>query len=65
MPYLNQPKEILPDTITFSFHRNLEYHSFYDFSNDERSFRRTFFTIGVTKATIFANIINVILNYVL
>ena len=64
MPYLNQPKEILPDTITFLSIVTLSIIPFMIFQTMREVSEGLSFTIGVTKATIFANIINVILNYV-
>ena len=64
MHYLNQPKEILPDTITFLSIVTLSIIPFMIFQTMREVSEGLSFTIGVTKATIFANVINVILNYV-
>ena len=64
LPYMGQPKEILPDTITFLGIITLSILPFMVFQTMREVSEGLSFTIGVTKATIFANIINVILNYI-
>ncbi len=64
LPYMGQPKEILPDTTTFLWIITLSILPFMVFQTMREVSEGLSFTIGVTKATIFANIINVILNYI-
>lgn len=64
LPYMGQPKEILPDTITFLGIITLSILPFMVFQTMREVSEGLSFTIGVTKATIFANVINVILNYI-
>lgn len=64
LPYFNQPKEILPDTTTFLGIITLSIIPFMIFQTMREVSEGLSFTIGVTKATIFANIINIILNYI-
>lgn len=63
LPHMGQPKEILPDTITFLSIITISIIPFMIFQTMREVSEGLSFTIGVTKATIFANIINVILNY--
>lgn len=64
LPNLGQPKEILPDTITFLTIVTLSIIPFMVFQTMREVSEGLSYTIGVTKATIFANIINIILNYI-
>lgn len=64
LPYFKQPQEILPDTITFLSIVTLSIFPFMIFQTMREVSEGLSFTIGVTKATIIANIINIILNYV-
>lgn len=64
LPYFNQPKEILPDTITFLSIITLSILPFMVFQTMREVSEGLSYTIGVTKATIFANIINIALNYI-
>mgnify|MGYP003585919737 FL=1 len=64
LPHLGQPKEILPDTISFLSIVTLSIFPFMIFQTMREVSEGLSFTIGVTKATIIANIINIILNYV-
>lgn len=62
--HLDQPAEILPDTISFLTIMAFSILPFMVFQTLREVSEGLGFTIGVTKATIFANIINVVLNYV-
>lgn len=62
--HMDQPKEIIPDTIGFLGIMTLSILPFMVFQTLREVSEGLSFTIGVTKATIFANIINVFLNYV-
>ena len=64
LPHLGQPKEILPDTISFLSIVTLSIFPFMIFQTMREVSEGLSFTIGVTKATIIANVINIILNYV-
>lgn len=64
LPHLGQPKEILPDTISFLIIVTLSIFPFMIFQTMREVSEGLSFTIGVTKATIIANVINIILNYV-
>lgn len=64
LPHLSQPKEILPDTISFLSIVTLSIFPFMIFQTMREVSEGLSFTIGVTKATIIANVINIILNYV-
>lgn len=64
LPHLDQPKEILPDTTSFLSVIILSIFPFMMFQTMREVSEGLSYTIGVTKATILANIINVILNYV-
>ena len=60
----NQPEQIIPDTINFLNIMAISMIPFMVFQTLREVSEGLAFTIGVTKATIIANIINVILNYV-
>lgn len=60
----NQPEQIIPDTIKFLNIMAISMIPFMVFQTLREVSEGLAFTIGVTKATIIANIINVILNYV-
>lgn len=62
--HMNQPPEIIPDTINFLAIMTLSILPFMAFQTLREVSEGLSFTIGVTKATIFANIINIVLNYV-
>ena len=62
--HANQPPKIIPDTIAFLNIMALSMIPFMIFQTLREVSEGLAFTIGVTKATIIANIINVILNYV-
>lgn len=64
LPYFKQPKEILPDTITFLSIVTLSIIPFMIFQTMREVSEGLSYTIGVTKATIIANIINIFLNYI-
>ena len=64
LPHLGQPKEILPDTITFLSIVTLSIIPFMMFQTMREVSEGLSYTIGVTKATIVANVINIILNYI-
>lgn len=62
--HMDQPPEIIPDTIGFLSIMTLSILPFMVFQTLREVSEGLSFTIGVTKATIIANIINIILNYV-
>ncbi len=62
--HLDQPQEIIPDTIGFLSIMTLSILPFMVFQTLREVSEGLSYTIGVTKATIIANVINVILNYV-
>lgn len=62
--HLDQPKEIIPDTTTFLTVMAFSIIPFMMFQTMREVSEGLGFTIGVTKATIIANVINVALNYV-
>lgn len=64
LPHLGQPKEILPDTISFLSIVTLSIVPFMIFQTMREVSEGLSYTIGVTKATIIANVINIILNYI-
>lgn len=65
LPFLGQPKEILPDTASFLSVIIFSIVPFMVFQTMREVSEGLSYTIGVTKATILANVINVVLNYVL
>ncbi len=62
--HMDQPIEIIPDTIGFLSIMTLSILPFMAFQTLREVSEGLSFTIGVTKATIIANVINIILNYV-
>ena len=62
--HMDQPPEIIPDTIGFLSIMTLSILPFMAFQTLREVSEGLSFTIGVTKATIIANVINIILNYV-
>jgi MATE family multidrug resistance protein len=62
--HMDQPIEIIPDTISFLTIMTLSIVPFMAFQTLREFSEGLSFTIGVTKATIIANVINIILNYV-
>lgn len=62
--HMNQPREILPDTTLFLTIMAFSVIPFMIFQTFREVSEGLGFTIGVTKATIFANIINIALNYI-
>ena len=62
--HLNQPPKIIPDTIIFLEMMAYSIIPFMIFQTLRETSEGLSFTIGVTKATILANILNVALNYV-
>lgn len=64
MHYMKQPPQIIPDAISFLNIMAISIIPFVIFQTLREVSEGLSFTIGVTKATIFANIINVALNYV-
>ncbi len=62
--HMDQPKEIIPDTIGFLGIMTLSMLPFMVFQTLREVSEGLSFTIGVTKATIIANVINIALNYV-
>lgn len=63
--HMNQPKEIIPDTITYLTIMAFSIIPFMAFQTLREVSEGLSYTIGVTKATIIANIINIVLNYIL
>lgn len=63
--HMDQPIEIIPDTIDFLHIMALSMIPFMLFQTLREVSEGLSYTVGVTKATILANIINIILNYVL
>lgn len=62
--HMDQPPEIIPDTISFLGIMTLSILPFMVFQTLREFSEGLSFTIGVAKATIIANIINIALNYV-
>lgn len=62
--HLDQPKEILPDTTIFLTIMAFSILPFMTFQTLREVSEGLGYTIGVTKATIIANVINIALNYV-
>ncbi|MBN9313151.1 MAG: MATE family efflux transporter [Chryseobacterium sp. 39-10] len=62
--HMDQPKEIIPDTIGFLSIMTLSILPFMAFQTLREVSEGLSYTIGVTKATIIANVINIALNYV-
>ena len=62
--HMDQPVEIIPDTIAFLSIMTLSILPFMAFQTLREVSEGLSFTIGVTKATIIANVINIALNYV-
>lgn len=62
--HMDQPEEIIPDTVSFLSIMTLSILPFMAFQTLREVSEGLSYTIGVTKATIIANVINVILNYV-
>ena len=59
-----QPTKIIPDTVDFLWVMAISIVPFMAFQTLREVSEGLSYTIGVTKATIFANIINIVLNYV-
>lgn len=67
MPLLyhsGQPKKIIPDTVDFLTIMAISIVPFMAFQTLREVSEGLSYTIGVTKATIIANVINIVLNYV-
>lgn len=64
LEHLNQPPEIIPDTQDFIMVMAFSILPFMAFQTLREVSEGLGYTIGVTKATIIANVINIILNYV-
>ncbi|MBS1549240.1 MAG: MATE family efflux transporter [Bacteroidetes bacterium] len=62
--HMDQPAKIIPDTVSFLSIMIVSIVPFMVFQTYREVSEGLSYTIGVTKATILANIINVILNYV-
>mgnify|MGYP003575009409 CR=1 FL=1 len=60
-----QPEKIIPDTVDFLWIMAISIVPFMAFQTLREVSEGLSYTIGVTKATIIANIINIVLNYVL
>lgn len=59
-----QPEKIIPDTVDFLWIMAISIIPFMAFQTLREVSEGLSYTIGVTKATIIANVINIILNYV-
>lgn len=59
-----QPAKIIPDTVDFLFIMAISIVPFMAFQTLREVSEGLSYTIGVTKATIIANVINIVLNYV-
>lgn len=64
LKYLDQPPEIIPDTQSFLWIMAISIIPFMVFQTFREVSEGLGFTLGVTKATIAANIVNIALNYV-
>lgn len=62
--HMDQPAEIIPDTVSFLTIMAVSIVPFMAFQTLREVSEGLSYTIGVTKATIIANVINVVLNYV-
>lgn len=62
--HLNQPEKILPDTESYLRITIISIIPFMAFQTMREVSEGLSFTIGVTKATIIANVINIVLNYI-
>ncbi len=62
--HLNQPEHILPDTESYLRITIISIIPFMMFQTMREVSEGLSFTIGVTKATIIANVINIVLNYI-
>jgi len=62
--HMNQPPQIIPDTISFLQIMAYSILPFMVFQTLRETSEGLSYTIGVTKATIIANILNIALNYV-
>ena len=62
--HLDQPEHIIPDTESYLRITIISILPFMVFQTMREVSEGLSFTIGVTKATIFANIINIVLNYI-
>lgn len=62
--HLDQPQKIIPDTIVFLEVMAYSIIPFMAFQTLRETSEGLSYTIGVTKATIIANILNIILNYI-
>jgi len=65
LPFLNQPAEIIPDTQDYLFMMALSVLPFMAFQTLREVSEGLGYTVGVTVATIIANIVNIALNYIL
>jgi len=63
--HMNQPEEIIPDTISFLRIMAFSMIPFMIFQTFREVSEGLSFTLGVTKATIIANVLNIVLNYIL
>lgn len=62
--HMDQPQEVIPDTIKFLVIMTVSIVPFMAFQTLREVSEGLSFTVGVTKATIIANVINIALNYV-
>lgn len=65
LPFLNQPAEIIPDTQNYLFMMALSVLPFMAFQTLREVSEGLGYTVGVTVATIIANVVNIALNYIL
>ncbi len=65
LPFLEQPPEIIPDTQDFLWIMAISMLPFMIFQTFREVSEGLGFTVGVTKATIAANVVNIALNYIL
>lgn len=65
LPFLNQPAEIIPDTQDYLFMMALSVLPFMAFQTLREVSEGLGYTVGVTVATIIANVVNIALNYIL
>lgn len=64
MHYMKQPPAIIPDAVKYISIMAISMIPFMAFQTLREFSEGLSFTIGVTKATIFANIINIVLDYI-
>lgn len=62
--HLNQPEKIIPDTVSYLKITVVSIIPFMIFQTMREFSEGLSYTIGVTRATIIANVVNIVLNYV-